>query len=735
MNAEQQQVTVSGTVSRVNYAREETGWRSLRVEVAGGAVETWVGVMPSASPGERVNATGSYSTHAKYGRQFDVATCMPVVPTTAAGLARYLGSGFLPGLGAALAQRIVEAFGEKTMETLDKNPGQLACVKGVTAAKAAKIGAAWAEKRAVAVIMAFLQQHGASPSLAGRIYAAYKERAVDVVTRTPYLLAVEVDGVGFHTADRIARAIGIGVESEDRAQAAVLHALKEQATKGHCFTEQADLARVTVDFLAGDELDEDVRGNYARIVYGAIRTLAQARRVRLEDLGDEKTAVFGAGLYRAEARLADRLRKILAAPASVPKDAPKVGMEALALQAIAEFEAEKKVQLAPQQREAVMLAAREKVLVVTGGPGTGKTSVTLALLRLFDRAKLATVLAAPTGRAAKRLNEATARSASTIHRLLEYRPGVGFTKKADSPLAADVVLLDEVSMVDLPLADHLVQAIDLGARVVFVGDIDQLPSVGPGAVLRDIIESGGVPTVRLSQVFRQAEGSLITRNAHAINRGERPVDGADPMGEFHIVTCTDQPSAADAILDAVTRWLPQRFGLDPVADIQVLCPMRKGEAGVGELNRRLQAALNGGGLPIAGSSFRTGDKVMQLKNDYERDVFNGDMGYVDGVNEDGDLLVNVDGRSVAYEAKHLEQLMHAYVTTIHRGQGAEYPAVVIPILNAHYVMLVRNLLYTAVTRAKRVCVLVGDPKAIATAVRQTKRDVRRTRLAVRLGGA
>lgn len=710
---------VEGVVEAIVYASEASGYRVLRVRLADRSLQTWAGVMPAAQEGQTVRAVGKIERHPKFGEQFKVESMTPTMPSTVDGLERYLASGVLPGVKAATAKKIVAKFGEQTIEVLDKTPERLKEVKGISKKKIEELKTAWTEQRAVTEVMVFLQAHGASGALAKRIHRRYGNRAIDIVSSAPYRLAIEVHGIGFHIADRIARSVGIGADSPERAQAGVLHQLGESAGQGHVYADRDELAHATARML---EVDVEA-------AYEAIRILAGTGRVI-----DEGGCVYDDRLHAAEVRLAGRLRELLDWPEGV--EAADLG--AHVEEAVAGFERERGMRLAPAQRDAVALAARAKVLVITGGPGCGKTTLLKALLALFDLAKLNVAMGSPTGRAAKRMSETTGRHAVTLHRLLAWSPQTKqFQHDAEHPLQADVVVVDEASMLTCELADHLCDAVADGARLVLVGDVDQLPSVGPGAVLRDVIESGAVPTVRLTQIFRQAGGSSIVENAHRINHGEMPVGDGGPDGQFFFIERTEPGSAAATILETVVARLPQRFGLNPIRDIQVMAPMYKGEAGVSALNAELQRALNPGGPEVrrGGMAFRIGDKVMQLRNDYDREVWNGDVGYVVDVEpEDGEVTVEIDGRKVEYASDDLEHLTLAYACSVHKLQGSEAPAVVVVLQTAHFMMLTRNLLYTAVTRGKRLVVLVADPKAVKTALRETRRGVRRTRLMERLHG-
>ncbi len=716
-------IVIEGEIERITFENVETGFRVMKLAVEGRSERlAVVGAFQAVRPGMRVRVRGTMVKDAKWGDQLRAEGVTELSPNTLVGLERYLGSGLIKGIGQGFASRIVAAFGLDALKVLDEAPERLAEVEGLGGKRARAIGEAWKEQRALRDVMVFLQAHGASVALAARIYKRYGPDAVNVVSRDPYRLAIDVWGIGFHTADRLAQELGVAKDSPARMQAGVLQVLRDATEAGHSYAEQEDVgsraaALLEVDpFTSKDELER------------AVEALVASRHVIAENVHDARI-LFPSPLHAAESRLGARLLEVARAQAT-----PLPG----AAEAIVAFEERAGVHLAPEQRSAVEMAARAPLLVVTGGPGVGKTTIVRAILAVFDRAGLIVRLAAPTGRAAKRMQEATGREAQTLHRLLEFEPKTAKWKRdARRPLDAGAVVVDETSMVDVLMGDALLQAVAPGTRLVLVGDVDQLASVGPGAVLRDAITSGVVPFVRLTRIFRQGQGSRIVENAHRINAGEPPlVPEAGADSDFFVIDRRDPELANKTILELVTTRIPRRFGLDPVKDVQVLTPMHRGPAGSIALNEALQAALNptGPALVRGTRTFRVGDKVMQLKNDYDRNVTNGDVGIVASIDaEEQSLVVRFDeGREVPYDGATLDELVLAYAISVHKSQGSEYPAVVVPLLTTHFVMLSKNLLYTAVTRGKRLVVLVADPRAVKLALAADRRDERRTRLVARL---
>jgi exodeoxyribonuclease V alpha subunit len=655
------------------------------------------------SAGEFVQATGTWTNDRTHGPQFKASFLRAAPPTTVEGIEKYLGSGMIMGIGPVYAKRLVRAFAETVFDVIEDQPGRLREVDGIGPKRAEKIIAEWAEQKVIREIMIFLHSHGVSTSRAVRIFKTYGADAIQILSENPYRLARDVRGIGFKTADAIAARLGIEKTAMIRACAGIGFTLTEAMDDGHCGLPLGELVPM------GERLLEI----QAPLIEEALVLELDAGEIMADEV-DGRRCIFLAGLYRAERAIADRLRALQEGALPWPRIDPA--------KAIPWVEARAGITLAESQRAALRLALLSKVLVITGGPGVGKTTLINSILRLLAAKDVEIALAAPTGRAAKRLGESTGREAKTIHRLLEVDPRTGsFKRNEEKPLACDLLVVDETSMVDVPLMHALLRAVPDHAALVLVGDVDQLPSVGPGQVLADIIDSAAVPVVRLTEVFRQAAESRIIANAHRINQGGMPDWARDPDSDFHIVACRDAEDAAAKIIEVVKDRIPARFGLDPIRDIQVLCPMNRGGLGARALNLELQRVLNPPGeesIQRFGWTFGAGDKVMQIENDYDKDIYNGDLGFVRGVDlEAGEVLVEFDRREVAYGFGELDELVLAYATTIHKSQGSEYPAVVIPLTTQHYPMLRRNLLYTGVTRGRRLVVIVGQHRAIGIAVR------------------
>jgi exodeoxyribonuclease V alpha subunit len=703
------------TVVRAVYCNEDSGFTVVRcaADEIGGL--TAVGPLLGVRPGDRLQLTGRWSRHPRYGRQLEVESFLEIHPSTLAGVQRFLASGRVRGIGPKTAERIVDHFGLATLDVLERDPDRLLEVKGIGRKTVTKVRTSWAEHRGVRRLMVFLSGHGVPPGIALKAHRRYGPAALEVIRDNPYRLAEEVTGVGFLTADRIARSLGLPADAPQRTEAAVLYALRRAAGEGHVFLPLPDLEETVRSLLDSSSPD----------VAAALEALEGRQRITRHSWVDEPVAVYLTQLAAAEEAVASHLAQL----ASASREAPEVN----ATRAITWYQQRAGIRLAAGQIKALETALRSNVVVITGGPGTGKTTLVRGLVQIFGRRELSIELAAPTGRAAKRLQEATGATARTIHRLLEFNPSERvFARNRQHPIDADLVVVDEVSMLDVELAARLLEAVPSGCRLVLVGDADQLPSVGPGNVLADVIASGAVPVVSLRHIFRQGRESLIVVNAHRVNTGQMPVLRRDEdLADFYLVARDDPGAAADTAIELVTRRIPARFGLDPVDDIQVLSPMHRGEMGVTELNRRLQELLvpDGTELRVAGNRFRVGDKVMQIRNNYDLDVFNGDIGRVTVVDpEDRVLVVSFDGRQVEVTHDHLEDLVPAYACTIHKAQGSEYPAVVMLIHHHHHVMLQRNLLYTAITRGRRLVVIVGSRRALQRAVRNAGVRRRNTRL-------
>ncbi|MFE2226152.1 SF1B family DNA helicase RecD2 [Streptomyces kronopolitis] len=742
---------VEGVLERITYANEESGYTVARVDTGRGAGDllTVVGALLGAQPGESLRMEGRWGSHPQYGKQFTVDNYTTVLPATIQGIRRYLGSGLIKGIGPRIADRIVEHFGTDTLDVIETEPARLVEVPGLGPKRTKLIGAAWEEQKAIKEVMVFLQGVGVSTSIAVRIYKKYGDASISVVRNEPYRLAADVWGIGFLTADRIAQSVGIPHDSPDRVKAGLQYALSQSTDQGHCFLPEEQLIADAVKLLGVDTgLVIDCLGELAADPEGVVR-----EKVPGSEDGAPVTAVYLVPFHRAEISLAGRLTRLL----RTDEDRMPAFRDVAWDKALAWLARRTGAELAPEQQQAVRLALTEKVAVLTGGPGCGKSFTVRSVVELARAKKAKVVLAAPTGRAAKRLAELTGAEASTVHRLLELKPGGDAAYDADRPLDADLVVVDEASMLDLLLANKLVKAVPPGAHLLLVGDVDQLPSVGAGEVLRDLLAAGGgapegsggrvaggtVPAVRLTRIFRQAQQSGVVTNAHRINSGVPPLTNGLP--DFFLFAEEDSEEAGRLTVDVVARRIPAKFGLDPRRDVQVLTPMHRGPAGAGALNGLLQQAVTPGrpDLPerrVGGRVFRVGDKVTQIRNNYEKGssgVFNGTVGVVTALDQDEQrLTVRTDeDEEVPYDFDELDELAHAYAVTIHRSQGSEYPAVVIPVTTSAWMMLQRNLLYTAVTRAKRLVVLVGSRKALGQAVRTVSAGRRCTALDHRLAGA
>jgi len=712
---------IEGTIERITFQNEENGYTVARLTPFNQSNEvTIVGNLLGVISGQSLKLTGMWVKHPQYGPQFEIQNYSFHYPATIQGLRKYLGSGLIKGIGPVTANQIVETLGLDTLEIIETSSDRLTTVPGIGIKKAASIQAAWQEQKQIKDIMIFLQGHGVSASLASKIYKKYGDDSIAIVRTNPYRLAREVYGIGFKTADRIAQQMGVPSNDPMRIQAGVIYCLGTLADEGHCFA-----VRNFLHFEAGKLLD--VGPNE---VSSQLEFLVKSSEIIIED-----EVVYLAPFFHAERGTAKKL--LLLSHSS--RDRLEVFKNLPCEEIFSKLDRTDTDYLSDQQKQAIQIALVSKMSILTGGPGTGKSTITGSIVNILQRYKKTVLLAAPTGRAAKRLSQATGLEAKTIHRLLEFSlaGNKGFIRDQKNPLDADMIIIDEMSMVDILLMNHLLSAVESGTHLLLVGDVDQLPSVGPGNVLRDLIGSEVFPVTRLTEVFRQAQDSHILTNAHRINQGQIP---HFPKGalDFFLFVENDPEKAAVRVVELVSQRIPKKFGLDPHRDIQVLTPMHRSAAGVSELNSILQESLNPATPDKVAynqgfRTLRTDDRVMQVQNNYDRQVFNGDMGIIKSINlEDQVIQVTFDGRNIDYDFSDLNEIIHAYAISIHKSQGSEFPAVVVPLLNQHYMMLQRNLLYTAVTRAKSLVVLVGSRQAIAIAVGNNRIVHRNSRLIARL---
>lgn len=726
-----QQLERIGVVERVIYHNAENGFTVLLVQPDNGhgAAEAMVGHLDSARTGCRMRFRGEYVKNPRFGRQFAFEIAEEIMPATEEGIRLYLASGLIRGVGPEMARRIVEKFGLDTIRVLDSEPEKLKGVAGIGEKTYERIRACWVEHRGMRNLLLFLQPHGISAAYALRIYRAYGDEALQVARENPYRLAMDIQGIGFITADAIATKLGFRQDHPLRVQAATLYLLQKAGDDGHVYLPKDILVKKVTEQTGVEE----------KLAEAAIQALQESQRLTCEQFEPEdgveagQTGVYLKRFHHCESKTAYYLQRLLRSPRTVSFADDSHVIERVV--------AQMRFELAPAQIDAIRTATRAKILVITGGPGTGKTTIINAIIRAFEAKKAKILLAAPTGRAAKRMSETSGRDAKTIHRLLEYSPREDmFGRNEDCPLGCGLLVIDEASMMDSQLFYHLLKAIPLGATLILVGDANQLPSVGPGNVLGDIIGSGVVPVASLHEIFRQSAESEIICSAHLINRGKMPLVEANPdkLSDFYFIPKDNPEEAANFIVDLIKYHIPRRFGLDPVNDVQLLTPMHKGAVGAENMNNRLQSALNPNGLEVRRGerAFRLHDKVMQVRNNYDKDIFNGDIGRISFIDpKERKISVDFDGVIMPYEFEELDELVPAYAISIHKSQGSEYPAVVIPLMMQHYILLQRNLIYTGVTRGKKLVVLVGENRALQTAIGNNKTSRRYTRLAQRLAAS
>jgi exodeoxyribonuclease V alpha subunit len=722
------QVSLQGQIERVTYTNNENGYTVAKVKVNGQRdLVTVVGNLMAPTPGEIIRMDGEWTNHPRYGEQFKVVHYTSLVPASVYGIEKYLGSGLIKGIGPVMAKRIVEKFGKKTLDVIENDTEKLAEVDGIGQKRIGMIKEAWKDQQEIREVMIFLQTHGVGSGYATKIFKQYGSRSIVVVKGNPYRLATDIFGIGFLTADRIAEKLGFAKDSEVRVEAGILYVLHRLADEGHVYYPYEPLVGRCQEILGVDR----------EVVVRALATIEVSKMIVIEDLKEgiedfreDTKGVYLARFHRSETSIVTRLKTLMNSPKSIGKiDSEK---------AIEWVQRQLAISLAKRQVEAIRCAVENKLMIITGGPGTGKTTIINAIIKIFSRLGIKIMLAAPTGRAAKRMSEATGHEAKTIHRMLEYsiQKG-GFQKNELNLLDCDLIIVDEASMIDTILMHQLLKAIPPGATFVLVGDANQLPSVGAGNVLKDIIASREIQVVELNEIFRQARESLIIVNAHKINNGLLPSfkSPGQELDDFYFIEQEDPGEVLRIILELTSERIPRRFGFDPVDDIQVLTPMHKGVVGAGNLNVELQKALNPAedGIMRDNRNFRVNDKVMQVKNNYDKEVFNGDIGRITRIDhEDQEMTISFDGRDVIYDYTDLDEVVLAYAVSVHKSQGSEYPAVIIPILTQHYVLLQRNLIYTAVTRGRKLVVMVGTMKALAIGVKNDKMQKRYSYLRHRL---
>ena len=721
-------VFVQGQIERITYTNDENGYTIAKIKAQGYRdLVTVVGVLMMPTPGEIIRMYGEWVNHPRYGEQFKIEHYTSLVPASVYGIQKYLGSGLIKGIGPIMAKRIVERFDKSTLDIIEKEIEKLAEVDGIGEKRIGMISKAWEDQKEIREVMIFLQAHGVGSGYATKIFKQYGNRSIMIVKENPYRLATDIFGIGFLTADRIAEKLGFARDSQLRAEAGILYVLNQLADEGHVYYPYTPLVQKCREILGVDQ----------KVIVEAMDVLAENRMIVVEELKKDSddfkegsTAVYLAKFYLSETSIVNRIKTLVRTPESIRTIDSKKAIEWV--------QGQLPITLAEKQVKAIQCAVENKVMIITGGPGTGKTTIINAILKIFSRISVKIMLAAPTGRAAKRMSESTGHTAKTIHRMLEYsiQKG-GFQKNESRPLNCDLLIIDEASMIDTILMHHLMKAIPSGATFILVGDVDQLPSVGAGNVLNDIIASREIPVVELNEIFRQAKESLIIVNAHRINTGLLPsfTSFRQKLNDFYFIEQEDPEEVLRIILELTKERIPRRFGFDPVDDIQVLTPMHKGIVGAGNLNGELQNVLN----PVedviirGGRNFRVHDKVMQIKNNYDKEVFNGDIGRITHIDpENQEVTISFDERNVPYDYTDLDEIVLAYAVSVHKSQGSEYPAVIMPILTQHFVLLQRNLIYTAVTRGRHLVVMVGTKKALAIGVKNDKTQKRYTYLRQRL---
>ena len=719
-------IEIKGQIERITYHNEENSYTIAKMKIGGRQdLVTAVGNLLSVSAGEVLKLKGEWHNHPKFGEQFKIISYESVVPATVKGIEKYLGSGLIKGIGPVMANRLVTKFGMETLNVIETETRRLCEVEGIGDKRIGMIKKAWDDQKEIRDVMVFLQGHGVSPAYAAKIYKKYAKASVAVVQQNPYKLATDIFGIGFITADKIAGNLGISKESLIRAEAGILYVLHQLSDEGHVYYPYEPLVEECKKIL-GVERDTIVKA-FGKISFEKKIVIEDLNK---EDIKENNKAVYLAKFHVCEVGVAARLQELM----RFPKKLKAFDRE----KALEWVQGELKIQLAKNQKQAVKEAIEKKVMVVTGGPGTGKTTIINSIIKICGRLGQRVLLSAPTGRAAKRMAEATGHESKTIHRLLEFSPKEGgFKRDENNPLDADLIVIDETSMVDTVLMYQFLKAVPKDATLILVGDVDQLPSVGAGSVLKDIIDSGCIPTVMLNEIFRQAKESLIIVNAHRVNNGQMPIieGSGDSLQDFYFFIIEEPEKVAEKIIELCKEKIPQKFGYRSIDDIQVLTPMHRGLVGASNLNTELQKHLNSSTdeLVRGGLVLKVGDKVMQIRNNYDKEVFNGDIGRINKIDrEEQEIIVNYDGRMVSYEYSELDEIVLAYAVSVHKSQGSEYPVVVMPVLTQHYMLLQRNLLYTGITRGKKLVVLVGTNKAVAIAIKNNKPQKRYTLLKERL---